>query len=721
MATDTARPRWLAFRGALVAGVAIAASLAFAQPHADAAAMPDPERSELPAIVVTATRDARRAFELPASIDAVDLDGVFESLGVNLSESLVEVPGVLVRNRQNYAQDEQISIRGFGARASFGVRGVRLLSDGIPATMPDGQGQVSHFNLDSAARIEVLRGPFSALYGNSAGGVIQIFTADGRDAPGLRASFVAGSHDALRTSVNARGANAAIDYNLDLSHFETGGYREHSRARRDSLNAKLNIELGSGGRLTLLANAFDQPWTDDPLGLTRAEFEDDPRQATPAAIRFDTRKRVAQNQVGAIWTRDVAAQQELRVATWAGRRDVNQFLSIPVAAQATPLSSGGVIDLGSSYAGADLRWTRHAELAGRPFDVSVGVSLDRQQQHRRGYENFVGERLGVRGTLRRDEDDTVGNVDEYAQATWRFAEAWSLMLGARHSSVRFRTRDRYVTADNPDDSGSIRYTATTPVAGLVYRPNDRLRLYAASGSGFETPTFSELAYRNDAAAGLNFSLDAARSRNLEIGAKLHAGRVEATLAAFRADTRDELAVATNVGGRTTYRNVGRSRRQGAEASLIAHFGDAWSARVAWTFVDATFRTPFLACADRGCDTPDTPVPVGTRIPGVPRTAAFAALRYGSDEHWHVELEANRVAAVPVDDLGRDSAPAYVVAALEAGMTHRIGGVHVRTFARIDNLFDRQYAGSVIVNDGNGRYFEPAPGRSVMLGARLEWK
>jgi iron complex outermembrane receptor protein len=681
----------------------------------------DTGRDELPAIVVTATRDARPAFELPASIDAVDLDDRFDGLGVALSESLDAVPGVLVRNRQNFAQDEQISIRGFGARASFGVRGVRLLSDGIPATMPDGQGQVSHFNLDSAARIEVLRGPFSALYGNSAGGVIQVFTADGRDAPGVRASFVAGGSDARRTSVNARGASDTIDYHLDVSHFETGGWREHSRARRDSLNAKVNVELGARGHLTLVANAFDQPWTEDPLGLTRTEFEDDPRQATAAATSFDTRKRVAQNQVGAIWTRDLAAQQELRIATWAGQRDVEQFLSIPPLAQAAPLGSGGVIDLGSTYAGADLRWTRHAEIAGRPLDLSVGVSLDRQRQHRRGYENFVGEQLGVRGALRRDEDDTVGNVDEYAQATWQFAETWSLMLGARHSRVRFRTRDHYVSADNPDDSGSVRYTATTPVAGLVYRASDALRVYAAYGSGFETPTFSELAYRNDGAAGLNFDLDAARSRNIEIGAKLHAGPIDATLAAFRADTRDELAVATNAGGRTTYRNVGRSRREGAEASLVAHFGDAWSARLAWTRVDARFRTAFLACAERGCDTPDTPVPAGTRIPGVPRTTAFAALRYGSDETWHVELETNRVAAVPVDDVGRDRAPAYVVAALEAGITHPVGATRVRAFARIDNLFDRKYVGSVIVNDGNGRYFEPAPGRTFMLGARVEWR
>src|SRR5690606_2793383 len=232
---------------------------------------------------------------------------------------------------------------------------------------------------------------------------------------------------------------------------------------------------------TLVANAFDQPWTEDPLGLTRAEFEDDPRQASAAATSFDTRKRVAQNQVRAIWTRDLAAQPARGIATRAGQSEAEPFASIPPPPQAAPLGSGGVIDLGSTYAGADLRWMRQAEIAGRPLDLRIGVSLDRQRQHRRGYENFVGAQLGVRGALRRDEDDTVGNVDEYAQATWQFAETWSLMLGARHSRVRFRTRDHYVGADKPDDSGSVRYTATTPVAGLVYRASDALRVYAAYG------------------------------------------------------------------------------------------------------------------------------------------------------------------------------------------------------------------------------------------------
>ena len=158
----------------LLAGAAVLA--ASGVPGAGAQS-PEPPTFEADAVVVTATRIEQKSFDLPASIDAVGKAAIQDQqLRVNISESLGGVPGLVANNRYNYAQDLQISIRGFGARASFGVRGVKLYQDGIPFTMPDGQGQTGSFALDTAKRIEVLRGPFAALYGNASGGVIQLFT-----------------------------------------------------------------------------------------------------------------------------------------------------------------------------------------------------------------------------------------------------------------------------------------------------------------------------------------------------------------------------------------------------------------------------------------------------------------------------------------------------------------------------------------------------------------
>lgn len=674
------------------------------------------ETTELPPVQVNATRLAIPPFDLPASLGVATVaPGDSGKPGVNLSEALIGVPGVLARDRQNYAQDEQISLRGFGARSTFGVRGLRLYADGIPATMPDGQGQVSHFSLDAADRVEVLRGPFSALYGNASGGVVQIWSAEGTDPPVTRVGLFGGSNGTARIGASTRGRQGGFDYNLALSHFQTAGYRDHSRARRESGNARLGFDLGRGGHLTVVLNTLALPQARDPLGLTRAQAAADPRQAIPAAYQFDTRKSVHQSQGGAVYELAPDADTQWRVMAYYGERGVQQVLSVPVAAQRNPLSSGGVVDLDTAYGGMDARWTRHAELAGRPLEAVLGVSYDDQHQRRRGYENFAGATLGVAGRLRRDEDDRVWNLDPYAQLYWRFAERWSLLAGVRHSEVHFRARDHYVVPGNPDDSGGVGYGATTPVLGLQYRPSSEWRLYASYGEGFETPTFAELGYRADGGAGLAFDLRPARSRQGELGAKWQAGDGwSAEAALFRADTRNELAVASNSGGRSSYRNIGRSRRQGAELSLRGELGDGWRLILGATHVQATFRDAFLT------GTPPVRVPAGTRIPGVPENYGSLRVERGSSLGWRMGVEWQGVGAVTVDDRGSERAPGYVLTGVDVGYGIALGTAKLHLSARLDNLFDRRAIGSVIVNESNGRYYEPAPGRTAMLGAQLEF-
>ncbi|MFT4045167.1 MAG: TonB-dependent receptor plug domain-containing protein, partial [Solimonas sp.] len=296
-----------------------------------AAAEPNAEPADAGTVVVTATRAPAAAFDVPASIDVIDGDRLHDdTLAVNLSEGLADVAGLLARDRQNYAQDTQLSIRGFGTRSAFGIRGLRLYADGIPASQPDGQGQISHFNLASAGRVEVLRGPFSALYGNSSGGVIQLFTADGT-VPTLYGGFAGGSFDTYRENIGASGtlgvAQVNGDYNVAFSNFETEGFRDHSAAERRSFNGKLNLKVGDGGKLTLLLNTVNIPGAQDPLGLTRAQFEANPRGVAPVAEQFNTRKSVQQSQGGAIYEQDVGGGNTFRVMTYLGQRDVTQYLA----------------------------------------------------------------------------------------------------------------------------------------------------------------------------------------------------------------------------------------------------------------------------------------------------------------------------------------------------------------------------------------------------------
>ncbi|HUW54197.1 MAG TPA: TonB-dependent receptor [Rhodanobacter sp.] len=675
----------------------------------------------LPMVQVNASLLDIPPFDIPAALSVATVAPADAGTpGVNLSETLVGIPGILVRDRQNYAQDEQVSIRGFGARATFGVRSIRVFMDGIPATLPDGQGQVSQFNLDTAARVEVLRGPFSVLYGNAAGGVVQLWSADGTPTPQTTLGMDAGSHDTFRYSADTRGTVGAVDYNIAGSEFLSGGYRQHSRVRRESDNAKFGIDLGRHRKLTLVLNRLYQPHTQDPLGLTRAQVDADPRQATPVASLYDTRKSIRQNQLGAIYEQQTDNGDQWRLMGYYGRRSIVQYLSIPPGAQKNPLQSGGVVWPDTGYGGADLRWTHRGLLAGRSYELVVGASGDYQRQHRTGYENFIGTTLGVRGRLRRNEHDNVNDVAQYAQWYWYMARRWSLLLGLRHDRVRFAEHDFYITASNPDDSGHVTYSATTPVLGLQFRPSDNLRLYVSYGKGFETPSYNELGYRSDGQAGLAFNLRPARSRNLELGTKWRLGHgLEFDAAAFRADTSNELAVATNQNGRATYSNVGDARRQGVELSLAGELGHSWRIKAGLTHLQARFRSGFLTCTGTPCSTATTAVPAGSRIPGVPDNYASLRIEHGDELGWREGVTASTVDAVVVNDTNTQRAPGYGLVDLDVGYAFMLGsGTRLQLSARVDNVANRRYIGSVIVNDGNGRYFEPGPDRTYMLGARL---
>lgn len=673
----------------------------------------------LPAVSVVADAVDTSAFDTPAALSIVELDSANQdSPGVALSEFLALVPGVAVRNRGNLAQDEQVSIRGFGARSTFGVRGVRLYADGIPATMPDGSGQISHLDFAAADRIVVLRGPFSALYGNSSGGVIAVHSADGEGPAHLQGRALVGSFDTRAVGANLLGSSGRIGYNIDLGGFQTDGYRAHSAARRDILNAKMTTSTGEQDSLTVVANAVSIPYAQDPLGLSREQFEDDPSQATAAADLFDTRKQVGQQQLGMHWEHETGANQSLRVMVYGGHREVEQFLAIPVSAQANPLHAGGVIDLDGGYAGTDLRWSWQSEA----IAFTVGASLDGQDQRRRGYENFSDGQLGIRGDLRREESNRVRNFDQYAQLRWSPTPSWSLEAGLRHSEIDFRARDDYVNAGNPDDSGSRDYSAMTPVLGVLMKPNDDLRYYASWGEGFETPTFAELGYRSDGGAGLNLGLEPARSRNIELGMKQRWNAIiEGGLVVFRSDSEDEIAVATNSGGRSTYRNIGQSRRKGIEAFLQAELADRWSLDFSFTAIDARFRTGFLACSGVPCLEPTIPVAAGARIPGIPESMLRLAVVHGSDLGWRFEAGLQSMGSTVVNDAGSELAPVYTLLDVGAGYGWRMTSGSLRAFLDIGNLLDTQHVGSVIVNDANGRYYEPGPGRNVMLGLRWNWQ
>ena len=678
--------------------------------------------SDLSPIVVIATRVAESSFDIPASVDRVSQAEIRNGqLQENLSESLMTVPGVSAESRQNYAQDLQLSVRGFGARSSFGVRGVRLYSDGIPGTMPDGQGQFSQFDLGSADRIEVLRGPFSALYGNSSGGVISIFTEDAPPGHYFDGTVQYGTFNTQRYALETTGNDGTLNYVIDAVHFQTDGYRFHSNAERDNFNSKVRLAFSETESLTLVANVIETPFVQDPMGLTAAQVEANPSQASPAAILYNTRKSLNQEQLGAIYENKLSSEDTLSTTIYAGHRATTQFQSIPKATQEKePLYPGGVIDLNRAFYGIDSHLTDERTIAGTALQLVGGIAYDDLEESRLGLLNYVGNELGVEGPVRLDEANHVYALAEYLQAQWDPDAWWRLTAGVRNNVVEVGSNQHVPLTDDPHSS--VRYTAVSPVAGAVFHATPDVNLYASFGKGFETPTLNDLAYRstNGSLPVLNIGLQAARSDNYEVGVKAGRGAVRADLAAFYIDTRDELAVLQNFNGRSVEQNIGETSRHGAEAAVDADWAGGFSGRLAYTFIRAVVGQAYQTCVGTPC-LPAT-VAAGRYLPAVARNVLYAGLswRY-APLGFAATLEEQARAKIYADDRNTAAAPGYWETNFHAGFDQQTSRWQLSEFVRLDNLTNRAYVGSVIVNESNSRFFEPAPGRTAYLMLSAKWR
>ncbi|SDQ01092.1 TonB-dependent receptor family protein [Ectopseudomonas guguanensis] len=662
-------------------------------------------------LVVTGSRYQASGWRLPFSVNRVDAEqATLGKPGVNLSEALGSVPGLVVQNRQNYAQDLQISSRGFGARSAFGIRGIKLLVDGVPLSNPDGQGQAATFDLDTLERIEVLRGPFASVYGSNSGGVIQLFSRDGEGAPKVSLDTSQAAYGSSRTRVAAEGGNDKAGFIVNRSHFETNGYRDHSGAILDKTFAKLTLYPDDVSKLSLSFSELDQNDTQDPQGLTWAQVQSDRRAAAPSALQFDTRKTVDHRQFALNYERSFTA------GTWqstlySGTRRVIQYQSIPVAAQIPASQSGGVIDFERSFHGIGNRWIQSFDLVSSLLTLTTGLDYDHSRDDRQGYENFVGDTLGVKGNLRRDERNEVTSLSPYVQAAWQLGKL-DLQAGLRHSQVAFDVDDRFLS--NGDDSGSVTYRELTPTLGASYALLPDLNLYASWGKGLETPTLNELSYSGpDNSFG--FDLKPATSEQIEVGLKARlADATSLQLALFQIDTDDELVVESASGGRSRFQNAAQTRRRGAELALESQLSDTLRSSLAYTQIDATYSKDFTSNG-RLIDS-------GNRLPGIPARTLYGELAWQPLDGFSTAIEGLYRSELYLEDSNTaKAAPSYALFNWQARFEQKVGAMTFNQVLRIDNLLDREYIGSVIVGDGNGRYYEPGPERAWYVGAGVQYQ
>ncbi|ENV44910.1 MULTISPECIES: TonB-dependent receptor [Acinetobacter] len=686
---------------------------------------PVTEIQRLAPIVVEATRTDRTLLNTPASAYYLS-QSQQNSLNVNLSETLKGVPGLQLNNRENYAQDLQISMRGFGARSTFGVRGVRLYVDGIPATMPDGQGQTSNIDLNSLDHIEVLSGPFSSLYGNSSGGTILTQSREGQGPDSVTLGYSGGSQNKGQTNLVLQGGadNASEpSYVISSSYFDTDGYRDHSSAHKVLNNAKLTWELDDGSKINWINN-YVKISADDPGGLNREQWRENPKQVANNVLLYNARKEIEQFQTGLTWNKPIDDQHELYGMAYWGQREVTQYQSIPKCrfennicvpdtSQLAAKHPGGVIDFDRQFYGTDLRWTGREILPNTK--LIAGVAVDAMTEERKGYQNFVGNTLGVKGELRRNEDNTLWNADPYLQISYNFVPDWTLDAGLRYSNVHFKSDDHYLS--NGDNSGKTTYEKLLPSAALSWQILPELMAYTSYAQGFETPTFTEMAYPADNSNN-SLSLNAAESETYEIGLKAANRFGDFTAAAFQTQTENDIVSAGNDNGRSTFRNADKTLRKGLELSWSKDLWRDLTAQASYSYIDATFDADIPAILNDEGEIVVSRVASGNYIPGIAKNQAFLGLGWKPENGLNAGLDVRYSDRIYVNDINSQYAPSYTIAGASVGYNWNMKDWSVKTFARVDNLFDKDYSGSVIVNESNGRFYEPAEGRNWSAGLSI---
>jgi len=674
-------------------------------------------------IVVSASRAEIRSFDSPAAVQRIDRQAI-EAGGpqINLSESLVRAPGLTILERQNYAQDLQVSIRGFGARSAFGVRGIRLLIDGIPATTPDGQGQSSSVSLTSTDHIEVLRGPLAQLYGNSSGGVIQAFTKDASKVPTVGYQYYMGSYGMRRADYQFSDTIGGYGLVADYGTFSTNGYRANSAAERKQFNGKLSFDANEQTKVNVVFNQFDMPLAQDPLGLTRAQLTADPTLAGNNAISNATRKIVAQNQLGTSIKYAIDADNSISTRAYYGTRDNLQY-------QASATGAGTWVNLARTYYGTGLQYNGRYHWGEMPLELASGYEFDRSTERRTGGAAAAGEKTP--GSLTRDEDNQAQNSDFFLQATAHVSEQFSLVGGLRQSYVAFNSNDNYLV-DKIDGSGNVSFGASSPVLGVTWHANDALNIYANYGKGFESPTLSEVAYSTTVAQKptplFNPLINASTSRHFEMGAKwtpLRQTRLDFSI--YQIDTTDEIVVAVSSGGQTSYKNAPGTSRSGWEFSLNTQFADHFSATLAASAIDAQYSQAFSSVSVVNNVAKTSTVSAGNKIPGIPQGSTFAELAWSSETltpgskaplGTRVAVEWQQAGRIFANDLNTESADGHNTFNLALSQRWSWNQALITLYGRLNNITDERYVGSVIVNQSALQFYEPALPQNWMVGLNL---
>lgn len=649
---------------------------------------------DLEEIIVTATPIEQSLSNVAAAVSVVELEDIqLARQQLTLDESLSRVPGMFMQSSTNFSRDLRVSMRGFGARSAFGIRGIKVIVDGIPETLPDGQGSVDAIDLGSTGRIEVLRGPSSSIYGNASGGVISVTSESPPEEHSTTIRASAGEYGFRKLQAKVGGTSGSVGYVVSVSESEIDGYRDHSEAENSQLSARLNFDLRGDQTLTTVFNYTDQPVSNDPGGINAAQAAADPRSPRDFNLSRDAGEALEQTRLGLVYSIPFSNGHALRARGHYVTRDFSNKL---------PIQSGGQVSYDREFFGGGLSYTHSGTFGGRSNELVVGIDFDSQDDDRVRFDN----NNGARGDLTFNQNEKVESRGVYLQDILALSDAVDISLGIRFDDVEYDVTDRFLT-DGFDDSGSLDFSETSPMIGINVELTESLNVYATYSTAFETPTTTELANRDDS-GGFNQSLTAQDAENFEVGFRGTIGSHSLfEVALFDMEVDDELLPdGENAAGRDVFTNAGSSTRTGVEFSLISEPTDRLRTTLSYTWSDFEFD-------DFGAFS-------GNDIPGIADTILFAEVTYSHPRGWFASLDARRIGEQYANNANTTRVDGYTVANLRIGAEFQSGSTRLSPFVGINNLTDESYFADIRINAFGSRFFEPAPDRNIYAGITVEF-
>ena len=630
---------------------------------------------------------------VPLSITKIKVPRLWSKQQLSLQEYINSIPGVVTFNANNFAQDLRISVRGFGARSAFGIRGIKIIIDGIPETTPDGQGQLDNLPLQLIENIEVIRGSSSLRYGNAAGGVIFIETLN-KIENNFHELGLRGAQNNYKQTYYTSGLKfQKSEWLLHLNHQDGDGFRENSRFESTQFNVRGNYFLSNKTKLGFQFNSTNSPLAEDPGGQNFDSFKNSPSKARDRNVLFKSGEKI----------NHIKSAMNINYENGNFLFNSYSFISNRTFNAKLPFNFGGIVSLNRNYYGHGSYFTNKSQGNKIRFTTQIGYDIASQSDKRKRYKNNEGKK----------GDKTLGQIESFQSFGIYFVENISfgrlkLNGGIRRDNNLLKVNDNFIS--NGDDSGNIKLSAWSNEIGLSYKILEKSYLFVNSSKSYETPTLSELSANPIEKGGFNDLLGVQKAKNFDFGLKFKSEFTNFSIVGFMVNTENDLVPyeLEEFPGRTFYQNAGKTLRKGIEIDFSHRLNKKFSTSIIYNYTN--FKYDEYISSDSNLK--------GNYLPGIPTRFGNFELRYKNSKKLSVSYSRNYRGNLYANDNNTEKVSSFWRDDINFSLPLKIGKNNFDFFLGCNNIFDKLYSDNIRINAFGSRYYEAAPGRIFFTGIKI---